>query len=620
RSLHRLERRRVARAIPLDPSAAAISRRLRAELWLDMEREPIERIVAELRSALAVQDAAGAGAAAATTRVTLARAETTRGRLQTARAALERAVDEFERQRAKVPDPVRRATFLAEHRRAAEDLIGTLWRLHRRAPDAGHAVQAFAVAERAKARSLLDRLASLDETPPGDDSPASTERRALLDRLAELSFRERRHGEDVARAVDDARSRLRVLDAERLEQRFGVAVSEPPAEADEVRAWLDPQTAGLGVFWGERSAYAWVLTDDDLTMFELPAPDRLAGRTAAARLAWSRLTVGGEESGDVHQAAENLAAKGVAAADDVQMDRAAEAPVATDPAAELAAALLQPARAQLADRERWIVAADGPLAALPFAALPLPWRGGKSTSDPVVLRHEVVQLPSLSVIRALRRRAADAGHGGGEIVVVADPPATSALPASRLEAQAVAEAVRAAGSVVPTRLVVGTDASRQRVLDGLFESADVVHLAVHGVVDPDQPERTALRLAQRDAVGRPIDGDLRLADIHRLRLRADLVVLSGCRTALGREIRGEGHLGLSHAFLAAGAERVVASLWPVADAATAELMRRFYRELLGGGVAPSTALRRAQVSLRAETRWRHPVYWAGFVVSGDWRS
>jgi CHAT domain-containing protein len=122
-----------------------------------------------------------------------------------------------------------------------------------------------------------------------------------------------------------------------------------------------------------------------------------------------------------------------------------------------------------------------------------------------------------------------------------------------------------------------------------------------------------------DARGRDQDGFLLTSDVMGMTLTADLVVLSGCRTALGREVYSEGLTGLSRAFLFAGAARVVASLWKVDDAATAELMTQFYRRLFLQKASPSAALRGAQMELRKQERWASPYYWAGFVMQGDWK-
>jgi CHAT domain-containing protein len=130
---------------------------------------------------------------------------------------------------------------------------------------------------------------------------------------------------------------------------------------------------------------------------------------------------------------------------------------------------------------------------------------------------------------------------------------------------------------------------------------------------------SALVLSQFDARGNPQDGYLRLSDIYNLKLGADLVVLSACDTALGREVRGEGLIGLTQGFLAAGARSLVASLWQVPDRATAELMTKFYGFMLNDGMRPAEALREAQLWSAAQPRFRHPYFWGGFVLVGDWR-
>jgi CHAT domain-containing protein len=126
-------------------------------------------------------------------------------------------------------------------------------------------------------------------------------------------------------------------------------------------------------------------------------------------------------------------------------------------------------------------------------------------------------------------------------------------------------------------------------------------------------------LSQFDEHGRAQDGFLRLNDIYNLRLNAEVVVLSACETALGRDVRGEGLIGLTQGFLSAGARRLVASLWQVPDRATAELMARFYGYLLNDGLRPAEALRQAQAWSAQQPRFRDPYFWGGFILVGDWR-
>lgn len=122
-----------------------------------------------------------------------------------------------------------------------------------------------------------------------------------------------------------------------------------------------------------------------------------------------------------------------------------------------------------------------------------------------------------------------------------------------------------------------------------------------------------------DEQGRGQDGFLRATDIFNLKLPAEMVVLSACRTGLSKEIKGEGLVGLKRGFMYAGSPRVVVSLWSVSDAGTAELMTRFYRAMLKDGMRPAEALRAAQVSLMKEKRWEQPFYWAAFTLQGEWR-
>jgi CHAT domain-containing protein len=122
-----------------------------------------------------------------------------------------------------------------------------------------------------------------------------------------------------------------------------------------------------------------------------------------------------------------------------------------------------------------------------------------------------------------------------------------------------------------------------------------------------------------DREGRPLDALLHLHDIYRLDLNAELVTLSACSTALGREISGEGLSGLTQGLMHSGSKSVLASLWQVPDRATAELMRLFYQNLLEKEQKPAAALRNAQLALSSRKRWQGPYFWSAFVLQGDWR-
>jgi len=186
---------------------------------------------------------------------------------------------------------------------------------------------------------------------------------------------------------------------------------------------------------------------------------------------------------------------------------------------------------------------------------------------------------------------------------------------SRYEAEEIARLVRRE----MTSKSLDFDASRETVLSPEFGQHRIVHFATHSVVHSDRPELSGIVLSLVDRAGRPRNGILRLHDVFNLRLSADLVVLSACRTALGREIQGEGLIGLTRGFLYAGAPRVIASLWEVEDRASAELMKRFYRGMLVRGERPAEALRAAQAEMAKAKGWDAPYYWAAFTLQGEWR-
>jgi CHAT domain-containing protein len=189
------------------------------------------------------------------------------------------------------------------------------------------------------------------------------------------------------------------------------------------------------------------------------------------------------------------------------------------------------------------------------------------------------------------------------------------LPFTRRELNRIAEVV---GPSKVLRLV-DFAANRKNVESGTLGQFDVVHFATHGFFDTRMPELSGLVLSLVDRHGAPQDGYLRISDIAQLPLHARLVVLSACETALGKDIKGEGLLGVVHGFFEAGASSVVASLWQVDDAAASELMPEFYRGLINQRLGSGAALRRAQMLLHASPRYRAPYYWSGFVLQGEWQ-
>jgi CHAT domain-containing protein len=242
---------------------------------------------------------------------------------------------------------------------------------------------------------------------------------------------------------------------------------------------------------------------------------------------------------------------------------------------------------------------------------------------------------SATALRALEDRSSRSANRG--LVSVADPahrPPTAgergpggrstleALPGTAHEAQAVRAAFEAEGLGSLVLALQGQDAREPRVRDALPRGRHL-HLATHGLVDETRAELFAsLALASPSGEARPgDDGLLQLHEIHELRLDAELAVLSACESRAGEVLAGEGALALSRAFLASGARRVVASLWPAADDATAALFAAFFREVAKGEAGAASidytgALARAKRGMSSRSEWKDPFFWAAFVVEG----
>ena len=246
-------------------------------------------------------------------------------------------------------------------------------------------------------------------------------------------------------------------------------------------------------------------------------------------------------------------------------------------------------------------------------------------------------LPSASTLALLRDEIAGRSPAPKQLAVFADPvfdtdqtpapdrilehldgpvrPRIPRLPYTRQEASEILKAAPRGENLS----ALGLAANRMAVLSPTLGQYRYLHFATHGYLDAERPGLSALLLSMLDERNQPTDGFLRVNDIYNLKLPAELVVLSACQTGLGKEVRGEGLLGLTRAVLYAGAARVVVSLWSVNDRATADLMAGLYRRMLRNGLRPSAALREAQLELRKQKRWQSPYYWAAFVQTGEWR-
>ena len=567
----------------------------------------------------------------------LGRLELKGGRYESAEVHLRQSLEVTEDIRSSPTGSDLIAAFSATTHERYEKYIECLMRAHARQPSRDLAAKAFETSDLARARSLAELLrATQTNLTPGLDAALAEQEKSLRQALRtkkdlKVALMERDYKRQELDALNEELARL---DAEY--QRITGAIRQRYPAYEQLarpRAWglrqlqeevvIDDQTLLLEYSLGEERSYVWAVTRDGLKSYELPP--RAVMDEAAQRVY-----------------------KLIAA------PPAPEAGGAFPPAVEeLARLVLSPVAAEL-NRRRVIVVADGTLNYVPFQILPAP-NGG----EPLVAGHEVVNAPSASVVGELRREAARrqpaakmlAAFGNPAFAPASAPPAESQggaelAAASPLGAGRLAYALRdielngdtfdpsvirplfyakrelnhlidvttGGGALVAE----GHSATRERLLSTDLTEYAILHFATHGLLDPKRPENSGLLLSTVDEQGQTRNGFVGLRDIYGLSAPVNLVVLSACQTALGKDVRGEGLLGLTRGFMYAGASSVVASLWRVDDEATAELMNQFYTNMLQKGMPPPAALAAAQNSIRQRSEWQSPYYWAAFTLHGDY--
>ena len=600
----------------------------------------------------------------ATTLTNLARVERDRGNFIPARNHTEAALRLLESLRAGVAGQELRASYYASLQGTFSFYIDLLMRLDKQNPSEGHVAAALQASEQARARSLLE---SLTEAVAGIrqavDLGLLDRERSLQGQLSVKADSQMRllNGNPTAEQAAEIRREIEALTIQYQDveasmrtrsPRYAALTQPQPAGLKEIQQQLDPDTLLLEYSLGVDRSFLWAVSTSSVSSYELPNRVEIE---AAAKRVYALLT-----------------ARQLATAESEEQQRARIAKADADypgAARQLSEMLLAPVASHLGTK-RLVIVADGALQYVPFAVLPSPaapgHRGaagndqgdrnhGRNDGTPLMVDHETISLPSASVIAVLRRETSGRRTALKSVAVLADPvfdknddrvAASSAsagnqvavagggdlqraardagltgtglgiprLPFSREEAEAIL-AVAPAGSAMNA---TGFKANRATATSVELGQYRIVHFATHALLDSEHPELSGIVLSLVDEQGHPQDGFLRLHDLYNLNLSAELVVLSACQTALGKEIKGEGLIGLTRGFMYAGAPRVVASLWKVSDRATAQLMSHFYRGLLKG-MRPAAALRAAQVAMLKDKHWQAPYYWAPFVLQGEWR-
>ncbi len=618
--------------------------------------------------ALPLRQASGDKPGEARTLYWLARSERDRGKLPKALADIEAALHIVETVRGQIVSQGSRASYFSTVQKYYDFYIELLFELHQQDPTGGFDQRAFHASESARARGLVDLLRESRADIRRGADPALLERERSLQQQLSARTQEQsvflRGEHTIEQAVvmsreldaltneyDEVQTRMR-----KTSPRYAALMQPSVLTLKEIQQSLDKETLLLEYKLGETRSFVWAVTPSTINIYELP------GRAEVERVArrfYEVLTARNE-----HPLNESAAQRQVR----LKQADAEYAMMAT----QLSRMLLAPLRSHL-KAQRLFIVSDGALQYVPFAALPeldananITNAKGRTASSaigsqssslilqPLIADHEIISLASASVITVLRRELSGRRSAPKAIAVLADPvfdrddarvkvpvnngrvnpavlrpqsPAAgmtgvakgsvsmTRLPFSRREAQAILAAIPAGEGMG----AFDFQASRATATSQELAQYRILHFATHGVLDSHRPELSAIVLSLVDERGEPQNGFLRLNEIYNLNLPADLVMLSACQTGLGKEIRGEGLVGLTRGFMYAGAARVGTSLWKVDDSATAALMGRFYQAMLKEGKSPAAALRTAQLDMLSQRRWESPYYWAAFTMQGEWK-
>ncbi|HKG59667.1 MAG TPA: CHAT domain-containing protein [Pyrinomonadaceae bacterium] len=584
----------------------------------------------------------------AATRFNIARAERSLGSLNDALTEIREAMKIVESLRSSLARFELRYSYFALMQEYYAFYIDLLMQLYKQNSDQQLVATAFEASESTRARSLREILteARVDIRQGVPDELLSRERELQQQLSARARYYLRlKNNQRTESEANELEKELRRLTNEYSEVEAQIRARSPryaeltkpnlPDTKEIQTKLLDDQTVLLEYLLGEEKSYVWLVSNKSVQVYEILNRTELETATRKLyELLTARQAVPNEDAATYE--------KRVAAADAEYWNQATS----------LSRTLLGPLAAQISGK-RLLLVTDGALQYLPFEALPEP---ESAEPRPLMLAHEIVNLPSASTLYSLRQQQSQTAAADKLVALFTDPVFGSTdprvtqntreaptgnqdkaqqlsqagiserdisagnrasiprLPSTRDEGEAIMRLVPRGQGMVAS----GFSANRSHVVDKDLGRFQIVHFATHGVVDTEHPELSGIILSMVNEQGSPEDGFFQIHDIYNLKLSARLVVLSACSTALGQNVRGEGFIGLTRAFMYAGAQSTVASLWKVDDNATTELMRQFYDAMLNQGVSPPAALRAAKEKMWQHPRWKHPFYWAAFVVQGEY--
>ncbi|BAY93195.1 MULTISPECIES: CHAT domain-containing tetratricopeptide repeat protein [unclassified Tolypothrix] len=571
----------------------------------------------------------------ATSLSNIALLEQSRGNLQAARTNIEAAIKIIEELRTKINSKELRSSYFATQQGVYKFYIDLLMELHKKDPSKAYDALALHYSERSRARSLIELLNEANAKILKGANPELIQQ--------ERDLRQKIDAKDTLRQNLQTSANKNDLVTKAALQRLSKEISNLLTQYQELQAkiratspvyaqlsnidpeknilklpqiqqQLDKDTLLLQYSLGEERSYLWAVTPTSMQVYTLPPRQEIEKLTQ-------------------------------------QLIQDLKSPIVSEATIASSKKLSQIILAPVADKlpgKRLVIVADGALQTLPFAALP---DLSATKYQPLMVNHEIVNLPSASTIAFQRQQLANRKPAPKALAILADPvysatdervtgktENTSVGSNLELERSALERSARSLKRSGWDRLVntateakeilkllpassrleaLNFDANYNQATSKALNQFRILHFATHGFVNQDQPQLSGIVLSLFDQKGTPISGYLRLADLFNQDYPAELIVLSACETGLGKNVNGEGLIGLTRGLMYAGAARVAVSLWQVSDEGTSILMQEFYKQMLQQNKTPASAMRAAQTKLWQDGR--SPYEWAAFTVQGEWR-
>lgn len=516
------------------------------------------------------------------------------------------ALDHYQ-QAVKIIESGRRYLHLAEHKsgyfsqriEAYEGLVSVLFKLNRHEA-------AFDYAERARARAFLDMLAeSKVDSYQGVDPKLIEKEKEINHNLSTIQKKLRKERDETNRKrlykelkAQEARLEEMEFDVRRKNPNYARIRYPEVYNLNQVQDILTPGSVLLEYMLGEEGSYLWALTQNRFQAYPLPKRVEIEKKVKQYRNL-------------IHRASDSESS-----------------------GAELYEMLVKPAESLLSGKSSLVIIPDGVLYYLPFESLIKTTGGPSATGGSPAVKYlvedyEVAYSPSATVLGLIRKERIS--HETKKVLMAFGDPVykEETTIASNDQTREIydeighkfprltysGEEVKGIGKLFSSdtkAIFTRSEATEERVKSAALRDYKIIHFATHAILDEDVPSRSAIILALHGNE----DGFLQMREVFNLKLNADLVVLSACRTGLGKWVRGEGLIGMTRAFMYAGAKTVLASLWSVDDKSTSILMQRFYY-YLKKGEGKSQALRKAKIDMIRSRGYNKPYYWSGFVLQGE---